>query len=55
MLTTDWAVYQMPFASIAQDGFGPAVPFDKANIVAMQFQVLQNVAFDFSIDDVTFY
>jgi len=54
-LTTAWAEYTMPFASIQQDGFGPKVAFDKSKIIAMQFQVAQNVAFNFSIDDITFY
>jgi len=55
MLTATWKEYTLAFASAAQDGFGPAVPFDKANLIAMQFQVPTAVAFDVSIDDVTFY
>jgi len=56
VLTTTWTQYSMPFASIAQDGFGtPVSAFDKAHILAMQFQVAMGVAFNFSIDDITFY
>ena len=55
MLTTAWAQYDLAFASAAQDGFGAVVPFDKASIIAMQFQVAMSVAFDISIDDLTFY
>jgi len=55
-LTATWAQYTMPFATIAQDGFGTKVAsFDKAHILAMQFQVAQNIAFNFSVDDITFY
>jgi len=55
MLTTAWKQYDLSFASAAQDGFGAVVPFDKTNIIAMQFQIAMDVAFDISIDDVTFY
>ena len=54
-LTTAWAEYKMPFATIAQEGFGGAVTFDKTSLLAVQFQVPMAVAFDFSIDDVSFY
>jgi len=54
-LTTTWTQYTMPFASIAQDGFGTVATFDKTKILAMQFQVASGVAFNFSIDDITFY
>jgi hypothetical protein len=55
VLTATWTQYTMPFASIAQDGFGTATTFDKTKILAMQFQVATNVKFDFSVDDITFY
>jgi hypothetical protein len=55
MLTTAWAQYTMAFATITQDGFGPKVTFDKTKILAMQFQVSENTAFNYSIDDITFY
>jgi len=54
-LTTAWTQFTMPFATIMQDKFGTPATFDKAHILAVQFQVAQNVKFDFSIDDITFY
>ena len=56
VLTTTWTEYTLPFASIAQEGFGtPPATFDKANLLGVQFQVPVGVAFDFSVDDITFY
>jgi hypothetical protein len=56
MLTGDWAQYMLPFAAIKQDPtWGKQVTFDKTKILAVQFQVVKMVAFDFSVDDVTFY
>jgi len=54
-LTATWTQYTMPFASIAQDGFGTAATFDKTSLLGVQFQVAASVAFNFSIDDITFY
>jgi len=54
-LTSTWTQFSLPFATITQDGFGTKTTFDKAHILAVQFQVAQNVKFDFSIDDITFY
>jgi len=59
-LTETWTQYTITFATAAtttfgQNSFGPVVPFDKSQILAMQFQVTKNVAFNFSIDDVTFF
>ena len=58
ILSDAWTQYTMDFASattFAQEGWGTKVPFDKANIIAVQFQVGMGVAFDFSVDDITFY
>ena len=57
-LTTAWTQYTITFASaatFAQAGWGVKVPFDKSNIIAMQFQINMGVAFDFAIDDVAFF
>lgn len=57
-LTTTWTQYTITFAdatSFAQAGWGVKVPFDKSNIIAMQFQINMGVAFDFAVDDVTFF
>lgn len=53
-LTTTWTKFSMPFATIKQDNFGAPATFDKAHILAVQFQVPQNVKFDFSVDDIAF-
>ncbi|HWZ91473.1 MAG TPA: hypothetical protein VNW92_21575 [Polyangiaceae bacterium] len=58
ILAAAWTQYTITFAdttTFAQAGWGVKVPFDKANIIAMQFQVNMGAAFDVSIDDVTFY
>jgi hypothetical protein len=56
VLTADWAQYTLPFATITQDPtWGKQVTFDKTSILAVQFQVGKGAAFDFSVDDVTFY
>jgi len=60
MLTTTWTQHTITFATAAtatfgQNNFGKVVPFDKASILAMQFQVAKSVKFDFSIDDITFF
>ena len=58
VLTTAWTKYTITFASKAtfdQQGFGAAATFDKSKIIAMQFQVAQDVKFNFSIDDIAFF
>jgi hypothetical protein len=58
-LTATWTEYTITFASgatFAQEGWGIKVPtFDKAHVIGVQFQVAAATAFDFSIDDVTFF
>jgi hypothetical protein len=57
-LTAVWAQYTLDFANptvFAQGKWGIPTTFDKANILAVQFQVDPMMAFDFSIDDVAFY
>jgi len=54
-LTTAWAEYKMPFATIAQEKFGTPATFTPKSLLAVQFQVAMGVAFDFSIDDISFY
>jgi len=58
VLTATWKEYTIDFAggtTFAQEGWGIKVAFDKASILAMQFQVAKTLPFDFSIDDITFY
>jgi hypothetical protein len=58
VLTTTWTQYTITFASattFGQNNFGTPVAFDKSKIIAMQFQVAKDFAFDFSVDDITFY
>jgi hypothetical protein len=54
-LTTDWARYTLPFAKMAQSGWGQSVArFDASTLYAVQFQVGKNAMFDISIDEVAF-
>ncbi|HYP98570.1 MAG TPA: hypothetical protein VER96_07850 [Polyangiaceae bacterium] len=64
ILTQEWAFYTITFADAAafgQAGFGPQVPFDKAQILSLQFLVPPSSTppasptFDFSVDDVAFF
>jgi hypothetical protein len=55
LLTTAWAEYQVPFAMVAQEGWGTVATFSAAQLLQIQFQVPQAIDFDFSIDDLTFY
>lgn len=54
-LTTSWQTYQVPFASLAQEGWGKPATFDKATLTAVAFQTLPSATFDLSIDDIRFY
>jgi hypothetical protein len=52
-LTGEWAEYTLPFAKMAQSGWGQSVAkFDVTTLYAVQFQVGKNATFDISIDDV---
>ncbi|MEO6600185.1 MAG: hypothetical protein ABIQ16_09960 [Polyangiaceae bacterium] len=52
-----WTEYTIDFAAATfkQEGWGTPAVFDKTHLIGMQFQVAMGVAFDFAIDDVTFY
>jgi len=54
---TTWTETTIDFAgaTFKQEGWGTVAAFDKKSIIAMQFQVAKALAFDFSIDDITFY
>jgi hypothetical protein len=54
-LTTSWQTYQVPFSSLAQEGWGKPATFDKATLTAVSFQTLPSATFDVSIDDIRFY
>ncbi|HMI89047.1 MAG TPA: hypothetical protein VK550_33445 [Polyangiaceae bacterium] len=54
-LTGEWAKYTLPFAKMAQSGWGQSVAkFDVSTLYAVQFQVGKNATFDISIDEVAF-
>jgi hypothetical protein len=54
-LTADWAKYTLPFAKMAQSGWGQSVAkFDVSTLYAVQFQVGKNTTFDISVDEVAF-
>jgi hypothetical protein len=56
-LTSTWAPYTVPFASLHQQSFGTAVPFTANAILTIQFQVTVDTttAFNFWIGAVGFY
>jgi hypothetical protein len=54
-LTTEWEQYRIPFGAVAQEGWGGVSVFDPAQILGVQFDIPQGVAFDFAIDDIGFY
>jgi hypothetical protein len=56
-ITAAWTQYTIDFAAATfkqEEGWGTVATFDKTKLIGMQFQVGMGVAFDFSIDDVTF-
>lgn len=55
MLSAAWTQYTIDFATITQEGWGATAPFDKTKLLGLQFQVGVGMAFDFAIDDITFY
>ena len=54
-LDTTWRQYVIPFAGIAQDGWGRPAAFDAATLTGIQFQIAQGVEFDVAIDEIGFY
>jgi len=55
-LTSSWKTYQVPFSELKQEeGWGLPATFDAKTITGLQWSVLQNLEFDFSIDNVRFY
>ncbi len=55
LLTPEWKTYQLAFNQIAQAGWGKQVVFDSSTIMAVQFNIDKNLAFDVSVDDIGFY
>jgi hypothetical protein len=55
LLTPEWKTYQIAFDEIRQAGWGKPVVFDAATIMAVQFNIDKNLAFDVSIDEIGFY
>jgi hypothetical protein len=52
-LSGDWVKYTLPFAKMAQSGWGQSVAkFDVSTLYAVQFQVGKNATFDVSVDEV---
>ncbi len=54
-LTSSWAMYQVPFSQLMQEGWGKPATFDKATLTAVQFQIAPSVTFDVSVDEVRLY
>lgn len=56
-LTEDWAEYTLPFADLAQGGFGDPAPaaIDATKVYGVQFQLVPATGdFDYWIDDIAF-
>jgi hypothetical protein len=54
-LSANWTQVMVPFAQLAQDGWGQPFAFDARTLLGVEFQVAAGTSFDFSIDDVRFY
>ncbi len=57
-VTAAWTQFTITFAdstTFKQEGWGTVATFDKAHLLGLQFQVKQTVAFDISLDDLTFF
>jgi len=55
-LTNQWHQYQVKFKDMIQDeGWGASFDFNAAELLAIEFEVLEKVDFDFYIDDIAFF
>ena len=56
-ITAAWTEYTVDFAATTfkQEGWGTPATFDKSKLIGVQFQVGKGVAFNFSVDGITFY
>jgi Carbohydrate binding domain (family 11) len=54
-LAAKWKTYKVPFAELAQEGWGLKADFDAKTITGLQWSVKENLEFDFSVDNVRFY
>lgn len=55
VLTPTWTQIDLPFASLAQEGWGTVVTFDKAALLSVQIQIPAGQTFSAAFDDFTFY
>ena len=54
-LSGSWAQYSFSFAELKQQGWGAPAEFDEKEVISLHFEVEQDTAFDFWLDDVGFY
>jgi hypothetical protein len=54
-LTGEWKEYAIPLSTLKQEGWGKPEAFDPKTAIGVLFSVDANVAFDFAVDDVSFY
>jgi hypothetical protein len=54
---TAWTYYDVPFTTLKQEGWGAAIATgpNLAEVIGFQFQVKQNIAFDYAVDGVELY
>ena len=54
-LSGSWAQYSFSFAELKQQGWGSVAEFNAKEVISLQFEVEQDMAFDFWVDDIGFY
>ena len=54
-LAAEWREYQLPLASMRQEGWGLAAPFDPTRALAIEFEIDAGLTFDICVDDLRFY
>ncbi|MFV8752900.1 hypothetical protein ACNOYE_20330 [Nannocystaceae bacterium ST9] len=55
LLSDEWQQFTLPFAQLAQEGWGTPAEWDASTIIGIQFKVAKNVDFDFRVDEIGFY
>jgi hypothetical protein len=54
-LAAEWREYQVPLASLRQEGWGQAARFDPSRAMAIEFEIDAGLTFDICVDDLRFY
>ena len=54
-LGPEWVEYRLPFADIAQQGWGTAAPFDPTQALRVRFGIAKGLTFNLCVDNLRFY